>query len=81
MLISTGFHSVDMFKTYNSKQASKMIMIKLTWVRDFPGGPVVKNPPSIAGDTGSIPGWGTEIPHALGQLSPHATTIELTHLN
>ena len=23
--------------------------------RDFPGGPVVKNPPSNAGDTGLIP--------------------------
>ena len=26
------------------------------WRRDFPGGPVVKNLPSNAGDTGSIPG-------------------------
>ena len=24
--------------------------------RDFPGNPVVKNPPANAGDTGSIPG-------------------------
>ena len=30
---------------------------------DFPGGPVVKNPPSNAGDTGSIPGLGR--PHML----------------
>ena len=49
--------------------------------RDFPGGPVVKNPPSNAGDTGSIPGWGTKIPHAAGQLSPCATTTDLTRLN
>ena len=41
--------------------------------RDFPGGPVVKNPPSNAGDVGLIPGWGTKIPHATGQLSPHTT--------
>ena len=27
-------------------------------VRDFPGGPVVKNPPGNAGDTGSSPGPG-----------------------
>ena len=47
---------------------------------DFPGGPVVKNPPSNAGDAGSIPGWGTKIPHALGQLSVGATTIELVRL-
>ena len=33
---------------------------------DFPGGPVVKNPP---GDVGSIPSWETKIPHAVVQLS------------
>ena len=43
---------------------------------DFPRGPVVKNPSCNAGDTGSIPGWGTKIPHAVGQLSPRATTTE-----
>ena len=26
--------------------------------KDFPGGPVVKNPPANAGDMGSIPGLG-----------------------
>ena len=30
--------------------------------------PAVKNPPSSAGDTGSIPGQGTKIAHAVGQL-------------
>ena len=44
--------------------------------RDFPGGPVVKHPPSNAGDAGPIPGQGTKIPHATGQLSPRASTIE-----
>ena len=34
--------------------------------RDFPGGPVVKNLPSNAGDAGSIPGQGTKIPRAAG---------------
>ena len=38
-------------------------------IRDFPGVPVVKNPPSNAGDAGSIPGWGTKSPHAIEQLS------------
>ena len=37
---------------------------------DFPGGPVVKNPPANAGNMGSIPGPGTKIPRALGQLRP-----------
>ena len=32
--------------------------------KDFPGGPVVKNPPSNARDVGLIPGRGTEIPQA-----------------
>ena len=44
----------------------------------FPGGPVVKNLPSNAGDKGLIPGWETKVPHASGQLSPHATTREKT---
>ena len=39
--------------------------------RDFPGGTLVKNLLSNAGDMGSIAGWGTKIPHAVGQLSPH----------
>ena len=44
--------------------------------RDFLGGPVVKNPPSKAGDPGSVTGWGTKIPCANGHLSPHATATE-----
>ena len=43
---------------------------------DFPGGPAVKNPPSNAGDAGSITGQGTKIPHAAGQLSLRAATTE-----
>ena len=37
------------------------------WLLDFPGGPVVKNPPSNAGDVGSILGLGTKIPHVVGE--------------
>ena len=36
--------------------------IQELFTRNFSGGPVVKNPPSNAGDVGSIPGWGTKIP-------------------
>ena len=47
------------------------------WTKwDFPGIPVVKNPPSNAGDIGSIPDQGTKIPHAARQLSPWATSTE-----
>ena len=51
------------------------------WVRDVPGGPVVKNLPSNAGDVCSIPGRGTKIPRAAGQLSPHAATTEAACFN
>ena len=50
-----------------------------TWSGNFPGGPVVKNPPSNAGDEGLSPGQGTKIPHALGQISQRAATTESTH--
>ena len=41
---------------------------------DVPGGPLVKNLSCNSGDTSSIPGQGTKIPHAAGQLRLHATT-------
>ena len=60
----------------------KKLKIELPYdPRDFPGGPVVKNLPSNAGDAGSIPGQGTKIPHAAGQQSPCAATTELACLN
>ena len=37
---------------------------------------MVKKLSSNAGDTGLTPGWGTKTPHAVGQLSPCATTRE-----
>ena len=57
------------------------IMVFKNIAGDFPGGPVVKNPPSSAGDPGLIPGQGTRIPHAAGQLSPRTTTTEPECLN
>ena len=50
--------------------SSRHGQIQMNW--DFPGGPVVKNLPSNAGDAGLTPGQGTKIPHAAGQLSPCA---------
>ena len=41
---------------------------------EFSGGAVVKKPPSNAGDSGSILGRRTKIPHAAGELSPSTTT-------
>ena len=44
--------------------------------RDFPGGPVVNSLPCNAGNTGSIPGRETKVPHTEGLLSPCSTTGE-----
>ena len=45
---------------------SSMGFLKSTFkiLPDFPGGPAVKTCTSTAGSTGSIPVWGTKIPHA-----------------
>lgn len=43
---------------------------------DFPSGPVVKNAPCNAGDTGSAPDQGANIPHGAEQLSQHTTITE-----
>ena len=49
-------------------------LFKMASPRDFPGGGVVKNPPCNAEDVGSIPGWGTKIPHSTEQLSLNSAT-------
>ena len=57
-------------------QLEKTLNIKNGLGQDFAGGPVVKNLPANAGDTGSISGLGTNITHAAGQLSLCARTTE-----
>ena len=59
------------------KPKPKNHLIKNGQKREFPGSPVVKNLPSNAGDVGLIPGEGTKVPHAMGQLSPCTTPTEL----
>ena len=49
--------------------------------RALPRGPVVKNVPCNAGNSGLIQVGGIKIPHALGQLRPLATATEPTHHN
>ena len=43
----------------------KLALKKKKYFRDFPGGPVAKNPPGNAGDTGWIPSQGID-PTCLG---------------
>ena len=52
---------------------TRMIWVKKDGYGGFPGGPVVKNLPAKAADTGSIPGLG-RFPHASGQ--PSLCTLE-----
>ena len=47
-------------------------MVKL----DFPGGPVVENPPANAGDTGGFNPWSGKIPHATEQLNSRTSAPE-----
>ena len=47
----------------------RIIIIITISIKDRPGGPMVKNPPSNMGDMDSIPGQRAKIPHAVGQLS------------
>ena len=73
----SGENNVPQLHGINVSESQRMLLSKNRNLqknthRDFPGGPVVKNPPSNAGDVGSIPGRGTKIPHAVGQLNPCA---------
>ena len=61
------------------EDTNKQKDIHIYW--DFPGGPVVKNLPSNAGDVGSIPVRGNKITNAVGQLSLHAANTEPTRHN
>ena len=73
----------------NPWNGKKYLQIKYLIRWDFPGGPVVKNPLSNAGDMASIPGQGTKIlpgqgtkiPHAEGQLSLSTANTEPTSQN
>ena len=52
-------------------------LVSKTKLGHFSGGPGVKNPPYNTGDVGSIPGQGSKIPHAAGQLSLRTLEPEL----
>ena len=63
---------INMFTILTAVMTSQVYSYFKTYqIRDFPGDPVVKNPPSNAGDVGLIPGQGTKVPHDSGQLSWH----------
>ena len=57
--IRTEYYLLSRIQKQTNKQTQKNPNC-----RDCPGGPGVKNPPSNAGDMGSIPGRGTKTPLA-----------------
>ena len=63
------FHGIHRDAISNTKSWIKNVIL-----RDFPGGPVVKNLPSKAGVSDWIPGQGNKIPHTMGQVSPRTAT-------
>ena len=54
---------------------------KISYKRDFPGGPIVKNPLHNAGDKGLAHDRGIKVTHAVEQLSSQATATEPSHHN
>ena len=49
--------------------------------RDFPDGPLVKNPCCNSENAGLVPGQGTKIPRAAEQLRPRTTATEPARRN
>ena len=66
-------------ETTGTNIQSKKLCKKKKQNRDFPGGPVVKNPLLNADVTSLIAGWETKTPWATEQLSLCATTEEPAH--
>lgn len=66
-----------LIRLYQEKNGERFCHLeKKLSLGDFPDGPVIKNPPTSAGDLGLAPGEGTKIPQALGQLSLCTTATE-----
>ena len=64
------FHHCHFGISVTHELTKRSLKKKHTAIRDFPGGPVVQNLPCNAGNVGSIPGWGTKIPHVVGATEP-----------
>ena len=60
----------DVTNTSLEARNSQAAHEKMTSSGDFPGGPVVKNPPSSAGNADSVSGQGTKIPQATTREAP-----------
>ena len=71
---SSAFHVKKLSETRDRQEVFFKATKNVSQDQGLPGGPVVKNLTSNAGDVGSIPGQGIKTPYGEGQLSPQATT-------
>ena len=73
---------VDSLPSEPPRKCSVLLYLKtLSASQDFPGGLVVKNPPSNSGHMGSIPGWGTQIPQVAMKILPSTTKTQYSLIN
>ena len=64
-------------------QGTEKEFTMLSFLRDFPGGPVVRNPSANAGDTGHvglIPGWGRSPAEGNGHNLSFRDLVVFIHL-
>ena len=74
-LLELNQFAVHLKLTHHCQSTILQYKINIFKKGNFPGGPVVKNPPANAGDLSSIPGQPSLVPQL---LSPRATTREAT---
>ena len=65
-LLTSINHSRSVQSLKDKTKLEELPDIKIYYMEDFLGGPIVENTPSNAGDVGLIPGGGTKIPHVAG---------------
>ena len=58
ILRCTGYHVYNLLEIFQKKNLDTGILLPILITQGFPGGSVVKNPLSNAGDVSSIPGLG-----------------------
>ena len=69
LIIHLFIHSRRIQALKSKTKLEELPDIKIYYVEDFLGGPIVEKTPSNAGDAGLIPGGGAKIPHVAGHPS------------
>ena len=69
LIIHLFIHSRSVQSLKDKTKLEELPDIKIYYMEDFLGGPIIEKTPSNAGDVGLIPGGGTKIPHVAGHPS------------